>query len=133
MKIKDGFIAMDSDGDLLWFPAKPKQEEWSSYWQGVSGTLIRKDIFDGLEEIMEGDWRDSLRQILNGRMIMPLPELKVDDPVFVGENEVPAHFSGFDDGGNIWVFASGKTSWTTTTVDTFEVWSLPIKDEEEKS
>jgi hypothetical protein len=121
MKLRNGFIARDSYGDWSFFKERPAAPEWSSLW-GDGGLRLPKEMF---EDLPECEWRESLRQILNGKIIFPLPELEVGAKVFVSRDLVPAHFSHFDDDGNLWVFSQGRTSWTTEKTDTFDYWELP--------
>jgi hypothetical protein len=59
----------------------------------------------------------------------PRLDLKVDDRVLVrngdGGEWLKHHFAGWPDGVGIRTFESGKTSWTTTWIGTWNEYKLP--------
>ena len=58
----------------------------------------------------------------------PLPKLEVDTKVLVweeGSYKTKAHFSHFDDKCRMWVFSSGKTSWSNdNNTQSWNYWEL---------
>jgi hypothetical protein len=119
MKLKNGYIAMDSYGDWSFFKERPAAPEWSSLW-GDGGSRLPKEMF---EDLPECEWRDSLRQIIEGEIIFPLPELEVDAKVFVREEK--SHFSHWGDRGEMFYFLDGRTSWSAEGVESTFSWELP--------
>jgi hypothetical protein len=120
MKLKNGYIAMDSYGDWKYFKERPTLEAWSTVWSAKEDYNIPKAMF---EDLPEGEWRNSLRQILNGKIIFPLPELEVDAKVFVREEK--SHFSHWGDRGEMFYFLDGRTSWSAEGVESTFSWELP--------
>jgi hypothetical protein len=90
--------------------------------------IVRTEMFDDID--FGDDHTKSLRQILNGKVIMPLPELEVDARVEAKiEGEwFQLHFSHFDIDGVMYVYKDGTTSWTATSCHTVNEWRLPEED-----
>ena len=61
--------------------------------------------------------------------LIPIPELKKDDPIIVYQSsnskKYKRHFSHFNDAGQPVCFFDGKTSWTTTDTFIWHHYKLP--------
>ena len=119
MNLRNGFIAKDSTDHWKYYEKRPTSSEWSSFWN-EEGYRISKELFEDLPDV---DWKDSVRQIIYGKIIMPLPELEVDAMVTV--SGAPVHFSHWDEYGNLYFFTGGRTSWTGKDTEIADNWALP--------
>jgi len=71
---------------------------------------------------------DSLYVITGKGIELYLPDLKVDAPVIIFENDGTMkhrHFSHWTEYGNMATFVDGKTSWSTSSTISWKNWKLP--------
>ena len=109
MKIKDGFITKDDDGTIKFHKERPTCHE--TFWTSSGYVFINLDIFDGFS-MEDGD----IKQIYNGQLINPLPDLKEGEMIEVltaADKWVKRPFSCFDEYGCVWVYHETRiaTSW----------------------
>jgi len=124
MKIKDGFITKDNDGTTKFHREKPIC--YGTFWASDGYVFIDLDMFVDLERpVVESDYDvdDSIWQVLNGKLIDPLPDLKTGDSirVLVGNDWVQKYFSHYDRNGRAFIFAG--------TVPVEEKWLQNFSDE----
>jgi hypothetical protein len=99
MKIKDGFITKDDDGTTRFHTERPKQ--YDTFWTSLSYVFIDLDIFEGIELEDKG-----IKQIYNGKLIDPLPDLKEGEiiEVLMFDKWVKRPFAGFNKDGDVLVY-----------------------------
>jgi len=107
MKIKDGFITKDDDGTIKFHKERPTCHE--TFWTSSGYVFINLDIFEDLERpVVESDYDadDSIWQVLNGKLIDLLPDVKTGDSirVLIGNDWVQRYFSHYDKNGRAFVF-----------------------------
>lgn len=56
--IKDGWVAMDKDGDWYWYDTKPYLDD-NEWWNNVSYS----DLYGFNIAPFDGDWKDSLIKV----------------------------------------------------------------------
>lgn len=64
--------------------------------------------------------------------VMPRPDLKIDDPVWVWDapnQPIKRHFAGWSSDGLIMTWSNGGTSWTRDASSSWTHYRLPTADE----
>ncbi len=73
LKLADGWVAVDRDGRIFWFDKKPKAD--TEVWFALEALNEKLDVpckMFGLPiPKYEGDWKKSLRQIKNHKVVTP--------------------------------------------------------------
>jgi len=126
MKIKNGFLTQDCDGAIKFHTKRPGPPI-STNWYTENYITVYTEMFDDLD--LGDDYKQSLRQVVNGNVIMPLPELRVDDRVQAWRDGkwCNYHYACFD-GDVMFVFTYGRTSWSageSQEIIAVEQWKLP--------
>ena len=119
------WVAVDEGGYIYVFTNRPPMSKDRPVWMCAIGDCVRCDDFFSYE----GDWKGSLHEIIHhedGKIEFrkALPELKVDDPVFVrdfqDEDWTPRHFFRWTTDGRVMTFPHGTSSFTIKESDLFE-------------
>jgi len=74
LKLADGYVAMDRDKEIWWWNKVPRINEGDNYWTNGKEYFMLKDaakIFGLPIPKYEGDWKKSLRQIKNHKVVAP--------------------------------------------------------------
>jgi len=124
MRLKNGFLTQDSDQTICFHTERPNL--YGTNWSSPDPIYVKTEMFDDID--LGDDFAQSLRQVLNGRVIMPLPELEVDARVEALVDGVwrKLHFSHFNGYGTMYVSPEGTTSWSATAgVHEVDEWRLP--------
>ena len=115
----DGWIAKDASGVVYFYHSKPKR--LTSVWHCDTNYLKLSEVFGDL--IPTIDWKDSLFQIVDGKIIKYIekPDFQVDDLILVSvdnENWRLRYFAGWTkfgilawNNGSTSITADEKTSW----------------------
>jgi len=93
MRIKNGFITKYEDNTIKFHNVRPTCTH--SFWYSDNYVILRPEMFDDVDL---GDRDKSLKQVHGGKLIMPLPELRVDDKV-MDSSGLRFHFSHFNEEG----------------------------------
>lgn len=106
MKLKDGYFAKDSNGDVYWYAEMPgKRSIYYDSW-GLSQLSACIQI--------DGPWEESLHRVEDG-VIAKIHTFKKDQKVLVsndnGKTWMNRYYSHFD-AGKHYVFSCGADSWS---------------------
>lgn len=113
MKLKDGYYAKDSNGDVYWYEEMPEKEK-DCWYYGTTSRLLHCIQIDG-------PWEDSLHRVEDG-VITKIHTFKKDQRVLVSYDRIAwyrRYYSRYDDGKHF-VFANGKTSWSQEGTSAFK-------------
>jgi hypothetical protein len=122
----NGWIAEDEDGEQHFYCLKPEESD-GCFARGGLAIRIKSRLNLG------PDWKHSLRRVINNKAQEPRPELKIDDPVLVRDNDceawVKGHFAGWKDNGECTTFWDGRTSFTVEGrgIETWSLYKLTFK------
>jgi hypothetical protein len=123
----NGWIAEDEDGEQYFYCLKPEESDGCFARGGLVVIRIKSRLNLG------PDWKLSLRQVIDNKVQEPRPELKIDDPVLVRDNDceawVKGHFAGWKDNGECTTFWDGRTSFTVEGrgIETWSLYKLTFK------
>ena len=62
--LKDGYVAMDENGNWWWYKLKPRAYKRRKGWKAVTGQNMRLNTLE-MKDIVpfDGDWKDSLIKV----------------------------------------------------------------------
>lgn len=129
------WLAMDKSGKWFFFNEKPKIRLASSIWLSIwdscdEGTMVDRTILNSFPDF---PWKESLHQRIDDdgdnsywEKVVTLPDLKVDDPVWVfcKGTWLSRHFKCWDMNSHMVAFSGGMTSHTTSAYASWKRWSV---------
>jgi hypothetical protein len=123
----DGWVAEDKNGKQYFYREKPIKSRNRSF-MCIGPVMELQSRLD-----LGTDWAQSLHQVIDNKVQEPRPELKIDDPVLVRDNDCEAwvrgHFAGWKDNGECTTFWDGRTSFTVEGrgIETWSLYKLTFK------